>query len=99
MNLTFQYKRELESVTLLGPDGPRLIFTACKLSRLAAGTQAVRTMAKFLDPNNPSMVADLSRAIELACNAVDEVKNSPVLLGRLLQDAAEQVEQVLKASH
>ena len=98
MNLKLQYNRELEDVTLLGPDGPRLIHTACKLSRLVAGMQAVRTMAKFMDPNNPSMVADLSRAIELACNAVDEVKNSPVPQGGLVQDAAEQVERALTAS-
>ena len=47
MNLKLQYKSELENVTLMGPDGPRLIFTARKLGRLAAGTQAIRTMAKL----------------------------------------------------
>jgi hypothetical protein len=78
MSLTFQYKSELESVTLLGPDGARLINTACKLSRLAAGMQAIRTMAKFMDPTNPFMITSLTCAIELACNPIDEVKNSPV---------------------
>ena len=99
MNLKLQYNRELESLALLEPDGARLIFTARKLGRLAAGTQAIRTMAKFLDPTNPVMVTSFTSAIELACNAVDEVKNSPVLQGGLVQDAAEQVERVLKASH
>src|ERR1035441_4413434 len=54
MNVKRQYKSELESVTLLGPDGPRLIHTACKLSILVAGMQAVRTLTKFVDPTNPS---------------------------------------------
>src|ERR1019366_1607749 len=98
MNVKLQYKNELESVTLLGPDGPGLIYTACKLSRLVAGMQAVRTMAKFMDPTNPSMVADLSRAIELAHSAVNEVKNIPALRGGLIQDATEQVERALTAS-
>jgi hypothetical protein len=88
----------LESVTLLGSDGPRLIFTARKLGRLAAGTQAIRTLTKFVDPTNPSMVADLSRAIELARRAANEVKNIPVLRGGLIQDATEQVERALTAS-
>jgi hypothetical protein len=44
------------------------------------------------------MVADLSRAIELACSAVNEVKNISILRGGLIQDATEQVEQALTAS-
>jgi hypothetical protein len=98
MNVKRQYESELENVTLMGPDGPRLIFTARKLGRLAAGTQAIRTMAKFLDPDNPFMLKSFKRAIELACNAVEQVKNSPTPQGGPVQDAAEQVERELKAS-
>ena len=74
--MKLQYKSELESLALLGPDGARLVYTACKLGRLAAGTRAIRTMAKFLDPNNPYMVTSFKRAIGLARNAIEEVKYS-----------------------
>ena len=97
--MKLQYKSELESLALLGPDGARLVYTACKLGRLAAGTRAIRTMAKFLDPNNPYMVTSFKRAIGLARNAVEEVKYSPVLQGGRVQDAAEQVAQTLKSTH
>jgi hypothetical protein len=99
MNLKLQYKTELESVTLRSPDGSRLINLACELSRLTAGAQAVRTMAKFMDPNNPAMITSFTHAMQLARNAVENVKNSPILQGGLVQDAAEQVERALIASH
>jgi hypothetical protein len=99
MNSKRQHKSELQSVTLLGPDSAQLIYTACRLARLVAGTQAVRTMAKFIDPNNPAMLTSFTHAIQLARNAVEEVKNNPTLQGELVQDAAEQVERALTASY
>lgn len=98
MNSELHYKSDLEGVTLLGTDSAQLFYTACQLSRVVAGTQAIRTMAKIIDPDDSSMATSFKHAAELACKAVEEVKNSPTLRGGMLQNAAEQVLKELQAS-
>ena len=98
MNSKLHYKSDLEGVTLLGPDSAQLFYTACKLSRVVAGTQAIRTMAKIMDPDDSSMATGFKDAMELACKALEEVKNSPHLQSGLVPNAAEQVERELQAS-